>query len=124
MEYEQRKEKVEQNTHLSCHTYLQKYDVCATYIRNETGFHVVVCLWENEFSTTFFIFHIIYQKQINININAEVERRTENLCEIQVPHLSPPPCNIFMCVYTDWIRGSIALCRVLYSISDITNGKR
>lgn len=34
-----------------------------------------LCLWENEFSTTFFIFHIIYQKQINININAEVEKK-------------------------------------------------
>lgn len=42
-------------------------------------------LWENEFSTTFFIFHIIYQKQINININVEVGK--ENLCEIQVSHL-------------------------------------
>lgn len=57
-----------------------RYDVCTI----ERGFSL--CLWENEFSTTFFIFHIIYQKQINININAGSGKK-ENLCEIQVSHL-------------------------------------
>lgn len=62
-------------------TYLQIWCLCTI----ERVFSL--CLWENEFSTTFFIFHIIYQKQINININAGSGKK-ENLCEIQVSHLN------------------------------------